>query len=158
MTAVYAEFENHTLDDGYHFFVGRLPDELQPDAARFEALWALHPDDFHVIQMFGRPVPTARWQQAYGADYHYTGRTNAALPVPPNLELFRGWARGEIDERLNGLLLNWYDGELRHYIGPHHDSTVGLVRGGPIVTISFGEKRIFRLTHEGLKLKRDFPA
>ena len=72
--------------------------------------------------MHGRPVQTPRWQQAYGADYHYTGQTNAALPVPKSLEPVRDLARRAIDERLNGLLLNWYDGKLGHYIGPHHDS------------------------------------
>jgi len=157
MSDTYAGFEDHALDC-HHFFVGRLPEELRPDATRLETLWALHPDDYHVIQMHGRPVKTPRWQQAYGADYHYTGRTNAALPVAADLEPFRDWARRVIDDRLNGLLLNWYDGELGHYIGPHHDSVKDMVRGAPIVTVSFGEERVFRLTHPGWKLTRDFPA
>jgi alkylated DNA repair dioxygenase AlkB len=150
--------DEHVLDDGHRFLVSRLPAELLPDAVGFESLWDLHPDDYHVIQMHGRPVKTPRWQQAYGADYHYTGRTNAALPVPPILEPLHSWARNTIDQRLNGLLLNWYDGALGHYIGPHHDSTKNMVSGAPIVTVSFGEKRLFRLTHPKLKLTRDFPA
>src|SRR4051812_31026890 len=158
MTATYADFEGHSLDDGHPFFVGRLPEELRLDADGFEEFWALHPDAYHVIQMHGRPVETPRWQQAYGADYHYTGRTNSALPVPEVLEPFRHWARRAIDDRLNGLLLNWYDGELGHYIGPHHDSVKDMVRGAPIVTLSLGEARIFRLTHPARKLTRDFPA
>ena len=95
--------------------------------------------------------PTAR-------DYHYTGRVNAALPVPPLLEPFLAWAREAIDGRLNGLLLNWYDGELGHYIGPHHDSIKDMVPGAPIVTISLGEERVFRLTQPETKERRDFPA
>src|SRR3954453_17046307 len=135
--------EDHDLGDGHRFLVGRLPEALRPDESGFEALWSIHPEDYHVIKMHGRPVRTPRWQQAYGADYHYTGRTNVALPVPPALEPFRGWARDAIDGRLNGLLLNWYDGELGHYIGPPHDSRSGMVSGAPIVTISFGAGRIF---------------
>ena len=158
MTDIYPEFEAHGLEDGHRFFIGRLPGELCPDSAGFEVLWELHPSDYHVIQMHGRPVKTARWQQAYGADYHYTGRTNAALPVPPILESLQSWARRVIDDRLNGLLLNWYDGTLGHSIGPHNDSTTNLVPGAPIVTISFGEERIFRLTHSQQKVKRDFLA
>jgi alkylated DNA repair dioxygenase AlkB len=154
----YAEFEAHVLDDGHRFFIGRVPGELCPNAAGFEVLWDLHPNDFHVIKMHGRLVKTPRWQQAYGADYHYTGRTNAALPVPPGVEPLQSWARRVIDGQLNGLLLNWYDGTLGHYIGPHHDSTTNMVRGAPIVTVSFGEGRIFRLTHPGRKLRRDFRA
>ena len=108
--------------------------------------------------MHGRPVKTPRWQQAYRADYHYTGRTNTALPVPAILEPLHHWARQAIDDRLNGLLLNWYDGALGHYIGPHHDSTKNMVTGAPIVTVSLGEQRIFRLTNPKLKVKRDFLA
>jgi len=158
MTDTYAEFEGHVLDDGHHGFVGRLPEALCPGQAGFDALWALHPDNYHVIRMHGRPVKTPRWQQAYGADYRYTGRTNAALPVPTALDPFREWARRAVDARLNGLLLNWYDGRLGHSIGPHHDSTRDMVRGAPIVTISLGEARTFRLTHPGRKLTRDFAA
>ena len=131
--------------------------EPSPDSAGFEVLWELHPSDDHVIQMHGRPAQTPRWQQAYGADYHHTGRTNTALPVPAILEPLHAWARRTIDPRLNGLLLNWYDGGLGHYIGPHHDSTTNMVPGAPIVTLSFGEQRIFRLTHPEA-VRRDFLA
>jgi hypothetical protein len=73
MTDTYAEFEVHVLEDGHRFFVGRLPGKLGPDSAGFEVFWELHPSDYHVIQMHGRPVKTPRWQQAYGADYHIDG-------------------------------------------------------------------------------------
>jgi alkylated DNA repair dioxygenase AlkB len=158
MTDTYPGFEVHVLEDGHRFHAGRLPGELYPDAAGFEAVWGLHPSDYHVIQMLGRPVKTARWQQAYGADYRYTGRINTALPVPSILEPLHAWARQAIDRGLNGLLLNWYDGELGHYIGPHHDSTTNMVPGAPIVTVSLGEERIFRLTHPEQEVKRDFRA
>lgn len=154
----YAEFEAYVLEDGHRFYVGLLPRELCPNATGFEALWDLHPGDYHVIKMHGRPVKTPRWQQAYGADYHYTGRTNTALSVPPLLEPVHAWARQTIDQRLNGLLLNWYDGELGHYIGPHSDSTTNMVFGAPIVTVSLGEQRTFRLTHPKQKVMRNFLA
>jgi alkylated DNA repair dioxygenase AlkB len=108
--------------------------------------------------MHGRPVETPRWQQAYGVDYHYTGRTNAARPVPTDLDPYQDWARRAIDDRLHGLLVNWYDGDLGHYIGPHHDSVKDMVRGAPIVTISLGEERVFRLSHPTRKLTCDFRA
>ncbi len=158
MTDTYADFEAHILDDGHRLFVGRLPEDLRPDAAGFEALWALHPEDYHVIKMMGRPVKTPRWQQAYGRDYRYTGTTNVALPVPPRLGPVLAWGRAAVDGRLNGLLLNWYDGSRGHYIGPHHDNTNGLVPGAPIVTVSLGEGRVFRLSHATTKGCRDFAA
>ncbi|WP_165220906.1 alpha-ketoglutarate-dependent dioxygenase AlkB [Aquisphaera insulae] len=158
MAETYGGFEKIDLGEGSHFFVGTLPEELRPDAAGFEGLWALHPDDHHTVQMFGRPVLTPRWQQAYGVDYRYSGRTNSALAVPQILKPIRDWARRTIDGRLNGLLLNWYDGRLGHYIGPHHDSVRDMVAGAPIVTISLGEERVFRLSRPKADGSRDFPA
>lgn len=160
MSDPYSGFETHVLDDGRRFLVGRLPEAMLPGQDQFEAVWRLHPADYPEIHLHGRLVKIPRWQQAYGADYHFSGRTSAALPVPPSLEQFHTWARSAIDERLNGLLLNWYDGDLGHYIGPHRDSTRNMVPGAPIVTISLGAERTFRLTRDGPDRKRvvDFPA
>lgn len=150
--------EPHALDETHTLLVGELPPELRADAATFERLWALHPDTFHEIKMHGKLVKTPRWQQAYGADYRYTGNTNRALPVPELLAPLHAWVRGTFDARLNGILLNWYDAEHAHYIGKHRDSTINMVEGAPIVTVSFGAERAFRLRpwkKEGL---RDFAA
>jgi hypothetical protein len=70
---------------------------------------------------------------------------NKALPIPVLLEPICTWIQNNIDDRLNGILLNWYDGNLKHYIGKHRDSIKNMVAGAPIITISFGEKKIFRL-------------
>lgn len=141
----YQGFKANKLDQDCLFFTGALPEQLLPDQIQFENLWSIHPTEFHEIMMHGRLVRTPRWQQAYGRDYHYTKRTNVALPIPSALEPLLHWARRAIDTRLNGLLLNWYDGTLGHYIGKHRDSTTSMVEGAPIVTVSLGEKRVFRL-------------
>lgn len=125
--------------------VGALPPELVPDAAGFAALWDSHPEAFHEIKMHGRNVRTPRWQQAYGADYRYTGNTNRALPLTPPMHAWLNWAREQLDTRLSGLLLNWYDGAAGHYIGKHRDSDIQRIEGSPIVTLSFGETRTFRM-------------
>jgi len=149
----------HDLAAGHALYAGELPAALRWDPAAFEQAWALHPAEFHQIKMHGRLVRTPRWQQAYGADYHYTGNVNRALPVPPQLSAVHTWARTTLDERLNGLLLNWYDAEHEHYIGKHRDSTVNMVEGAPIVTISFGAARAFRLRPwRPAGPPRDFPA
>lgn len=151
--------ERHDLQDGSLFWSGVLPEELLAEGQAFEALWDLHPETYHTIKMHGRPVKTPRFQQAYGADYHYTGNTNKALPTPPSLAAYLEWGQRAVDPRLNGLLLNWYDGAKDHYIGKHRDSTVGMLEGCPIVTISLGERRIFRLRPwKSTKEKIDFEA
>ena len=140
-----ADFDYHQLDDNNCFYSAMLPAHLILDDTEFATLWDLHLDEFHEIFLHGRFVKTPRWQQAYGRDYHYTGNLNKALPIPEMLEPILKWSQQQIDERLNGLLLVWYDGSMNHYIGKHRDSTKGMCDGAPIVTISFGEERVFRL-------------
>lgn len=111
----------------------------------FEACWEQRPDEPHQIFIHGRTVPAPRLQQAYGSDYEYTGSKSNAFPIPTNLWSLLEWGQQEIEPKLNGILLNWYEGP-DQYIGPHHDSTRGMYVGTPIVTISFGEARMFRLT------------
>jgi alkylated DNA repair dioxygenase AlkB len=127
------------------FFTGRLPEELLPDERIFADLWRLHPKEYQDVKMRGRLVKTPRWQQAYGQDYYYSGQTNEAKPVPEIVRPLLDWAKNTIDDRLNGVLLNWYDGSLGHYIGKHRDSIQNLIPGSPIVTVSFGDERPFRL-------------
>ncbi|MEM9461553.1 MAG: alpha-ketoglutarate-dependent dioxygenase AlkB [Myxococcota bacterium] len=133
------------LDDAHAILVGTLPAPLVPDATAFNALWSIHPSDFHEIKIHGRLVKTPRWQQAYGADYRYTGNTNRALPPTPPMVRWLDWAREHFDPTLNGLLLNWYDGARGHYIGKHRDSEINRIEGSPIVTLCFGEHRPFRM-------------
>ena len=97
-----------------------------------------------VIHMHGKKVAIPRWQQAYGRDYHFSGTTSRALPIPSTFEPLLEWTRTSIDTRLDGVLVNWYDGSLGHYIGAHNDNTRGLIAGSPIVTVSFGEERKLR--------------
>ena len=105
----------------------------------------MHPQNFHPVKIHGKEVLTPRWQQAYGANYRYTGSLQNALPIPMELTPFQKWSQDHIDLRLNGLLLNWYDGAQKHYIGAHRDDGRDLVDGSPIVTISIGEERYLRM-------------
>lgn len=142
----YIGFEEFLLHDDHAFFCGCLPESLLPNDTEFDAIWALHPEGFHEVRgRKGGWVKTPRWQQAYGKDYHYSGNTNHALPVPDILTPFLRWADEAVDTRLNGLLLNWYDAGLGHYISKHRDSIKNMVDGAPIVTISLGDERTFRL-------------
>ncbi len=154
------QFDCCRLDDVSDFRIGRLPERLQA-TVDFEIIWQLHPNHFHEIKMHGRLVKTPRWQQAYGVDYQYSGQVNRGESIPLLLNAFLAWSQETIDRRLNGLLLNWYDGTLGHYIGRHRDSTKNLIPGAPIVTISLGDERTFRLRPWPAKLKGlpiDFPA
>ena len=145
MSKVPAGFRRTDLDARDGLYQGRLPDSLIRDGAAFEALWSLHPAEFHEIRVHHRLVRTPRWQQAYGRNYVFSGTQSPALPIPESLAAIHDWCRATVDARLNGLLLNWYDGALGHYISAHRDSRRNLVADVPIVTVSFGEQRVFRL-------------
>lgn len=149
-------FKCHGLGGSLSFYTGRLPKILRIDGHDFESLWQMHPTEYHKIRMIGRFMDTPRWQQAYGVDYYYTGRINVARPVPPILYPLLEWAKENIDERLNGILVNWYDGTLKHYIGRHRDSVKNMILGTHIVTVSFGEERIFRLRQLHEKGRMEF--
>ncbi|MBW2726881.1 MAG: alpha-ketoglutarate-dependent dioxygenase AlkB [Deltaproteobacteria bacterium] len=140
------------LDNECYLLTSSVPQFLRLAQDDFAELWKLHPEKFHKVRTpRGVLVPTPRWQQAYGKDYVYTGSKNNALPIetltdplPVLAELF-DWCRREVDGRLNGVLLNWYDGSLGHYVGKHRDSRTGLLEGTPNVAISYGETRTFRM-------------
>lgn len=155
---IYSGFDCNNLEDSCLIHTGRLPAKLNLDSSAFESLWKLHPTEYHTIKIMGRLVKTPRWQQAYGMDYYYTGRMNIARPVPRLLTTLLAWAQEMIDERLNGILVNWYDGSLKHYIGKHRDSIKNMMRDTPIVTISFGEERVFRLRPKHGTGHKDYPA
>lgn len=141
----YPGFEARDLGEGHPVHTGWLPPGLVPDSAQFEEIWRLHPEEYHQIKMGGRLVRTPRWQQAYGTDYHYSSHVNVALPTPPSIAPLLAWVKCHVDSRLNGVLINWYDGGLEHYIGRHRDSIENMVHGAPIATGSLGEERVFRL-------------
>lgn len=155
---LFDSFTVHQLDDTHLFYSGQLPDPLVLSDDDFDALWDSHPEEFRPLNIHGRVVDAPRWVQAYGQNYSYSGQVNEALHIRNDLEPFLRWSRAWVDERLNGLLLNWYDGALGHYIGRHRDIVKGLVEGSPIVTMSFGEERVFRLRPWKGKGYVDHPA
>ncbi len=143
-----AEFEPIQLEEGYAVYTGRLPSPLLDqvlDDSWFERFWNQHPAEYHQIIMHGRSVLTPRWQAAFGRDYEYTGTVNTAAPISADIQPFLSWAQSAIASALNGVLVNWYDGARGHYIGAHRDSTKNLDAQAPIVIMSAGEARVFRL-------------
>ena len=139
-----AHFATFNLDEHHTLQSGKVPSELVWDDARFSSIWEMHPLEFPQILIHGKLIATPRWQQSYGRDYRYSGQVNKALPITTELQEIVEWAQAVIDPRLNGILINWYSGP-SHYIGKHRDSVQGLVVGAPIVTISYGQSRIFRI-------------
>lgn len=140
------------LNESSSLLLGTLPASIRANDGGFEHLWRLRPEQPHSQPRCGKETKTPRWQQAFGHDYSYSGAVNLARPIPDILTPYLGWARTNVDDRLNGLLVNWYDLALRHYIGRHWDSPDALVPDAPIVTISFGAERTFRFERRSRKV------
>lgn len=154
---MYPAFQPWVLDKQHVIWQGQLPSHLLPTPQQFEPLWALHPDAYNTLKIHGRLVQTPRWEQAYNKFYGYSGIRHGALPTPNLLRPYWNWVRQTLDDRLNGILVSWYDGQQGHYIGKHRDSTQNMVKGAPIVTISLGQERVFRLRPWKGKGYQDFP-
>lgn len=138
-------FTKIPLDDNHNIYLSPVIDQFNWNYERFAELWETHPENYHTLKIHGKEVLTPRWQQAYGKNYRYTGSKNNALAVTELLQPFLDWSCEQIDTRLNGMLLNWYDGQSNHYIGAHRDDMRDLLQDSPIVTISLGQERVFRM-------------
>lgn len=137
-----------TLSESAWIEQGMLPTDLT-SKMDFETLWELHPEKLGEVRMFGRLVPTPRWQQSYMQDYFFTGVEHKAAELPVKFQPFLSWANQVLSEicpnlEFNQALINWYqDGN--HYIGPHRDDERQLVKHSPIMSISLGQQRTFRV-------------
>lgn len=134
---------------------------LVPDKTHFEELWTQHPPNLGKAFLYGKEVMFHRYQQAYGADYAFSGQVATALPLTESGAPQVFHAKKALDHCLHqsgpGLrhrnygacLVNWYDGG-RHSIGAHSDDERGLVKGVPIFILSWGETRLFRQAPKSL--------
>lgn len=136
---------NFALDDEYSIDSGTIPQDLIPGESCFDELWNLRPDEHSEVQIVGKRVKVPRWDRAYGKDYPFSNQVADAHHTPYAMKRYLAWAQDSIDSRFNGLFVNWHDGSLKHYHGKHRDSTAGLVPKSPILTISLGEERVFRM-------------
>lgn len=136
----------HWLDDESWIEQGRLPLDMTWD---FDKLWCLHPEEFGEVRYMGKIVKTPRWQQTYCRSYYYSGMMHEALALPAEFRVFLDWANGLYrDWTFNQVLVNWYlDG--RHYISKHSDGERQIVPRSPIVSVSLGQSRCFRVRRKG---------
>eukprot|EP00798_Chlamydomonas_sp_ICE-L_P010697 gene10697-12393_t len=172
---------HHVLDSDSWVEEGGLPPPLKPNPKQFDALWACHPPERGVVIIFGKKIPTPRWQQPYLRPYKFSGIIHAGLPLPSEFGPYLDWGNSlscvQAFGGFNGLLVNWYqvgnkggndymgahlddENELdgNDYMGAHSDDEKELVVGAPILSISLGQERIFRVSSKPQtpKLSQDF--
>jgi alkylated DNA repair dioxygenase AlkB len=105
----------------------------------------LHPEEYGQVSYMGKTVNTPRWQQTYLKDYYFSGMIHKALLLPEELQPFLDWANTVSPNVIyNQVLINWYANG-NHYIGPHSDDEKQLVELSPVLSVSLGQERIFRI-------------
>lgn len=132
MEARYYHRQLHKLEQIDHF----LP-------INFDEIWNLHPETQHVIVIHNKAVKQPRYTQSYMRDYNYSGTSAKAKELPKELEPLYEQAK-LYDPRFNQMLVNWYENGA-HYIGAHSDDTKQLIADSPILSVSYGAPRKFRI-------------
>lgn len=133
------------LDNECWIEQGYLPTALTT-MYNFDDLWRLHPEEYGLVSYMGKMVRTPRWQQTYLKNYFFTGFDHKALPLPEQFQPFLNWANTIASESIsfNQVLINFYENG-KHYIGRHSDDERQLVKFSPVLSVSLGQERIFRV-------------
>ena len=123
----------------------KLPEELCLSKEHFDELYKTHPKEYGLVKIYGKEIPTPRYQQSYGEDYAFSGMVHKALPLEhPFLKKLLAWVCEHSGKKYQQVLVNWYDNG-NHYIGAHSDDERQLVKGSDIYSFSFGATRTFRV-------------
>lgn len=79
-----------------------------------------------------------------GRQYAFSGMDHTALPVPKIFRPFWDWVQEAGYGSFNQMLVNWYQNG-HHYIGKHQDNEQGIENNSPIISVSLGATRKFRV-------------
>jgi DNA ligase (NAD+) len=136
------KFERDQVTENSWIDSGVLPSNLLN--VPFDSLWNLHPKEAGKVMMYGKLLDVPRWQKTYGKDYKFSGIVHKGEKIPKEFQQYLDWVNTLGYGEFNQVFVNWYkDGT--HYIGKHRDSEHEIIKDSAIVSISFGETRIFRL-------------
>ncbi len=137
------------LNNSHESWVIHAPGFISLDTSSFDELWNLHPTDRKSIIIGGRSVKLPRFVENYGIDYKFSHTMFPGREPPPILESILEKLRPLVSNNahqslLNNCLMNWYESG-NHYIGLHSDNEPELYPHSPILTLSLGATRTFRL-------------
>ncbi len=141
-------FHRHELDPLCWVDTGDLPAALLPSHSEVEELWNLHPQERGKIKLYGKVIDSPRWFQSYGKPYTFSGVEHLADETPLFIEKFMEYVQAQYDHpgdgTFNQCLVNWY-GDGDDYIAAHADDENHMYPNSPVVCISFGHTRTFRI-------------
>jgi len=121
-----------------------IKNKFKPNSSRFKRLLKLKPSTKDTMNMYGKNIELPRFQQNYGKTYSYTGSGKTEKNIPKEFYELSKWTKNLSPKPFNQVLINWYMNGL-DYIGKHSDSEKSIIPRSPIISISLGETRTFRI-------------
>lgn len=129
------------------YYCTKLPQEVAPT---FNDVMESCPTTYDTMKILGKDVALPRYTRHYLRPYFYAGTIHPSDPLPDNLKSLVKWCNDTFNFNFDQVLVNYYmDGH--HYIGAHSDDTRQLKRGSPIISISLGQERVFRIRKKTTK-------
>ena len=145
--------ETFALDDESSLLYGKVTG----CPVDFDELWDLHPPTFNKIKMFDKYVPVPRYQLFYLRDYCFSGVVHKAEPLHDGFKPFLEFVNSLGMGAFNGILVNFYENG-KHCVGAHRDNERDLIPNSPVVTVSLGQTRTFRLrSYDTKRVVLDLP-
>jgi alkylated DNA repair dioxygenase AlkB len=120
-------------------------------------------EEREIISVFSYTGPVPRTQKLFGnSDYKYSGISLLAdTDIDPLVQRCIDYAKGEYPEdkypeyEFNGALVNLYE-DGKDCVGWHSDNEDTMVPGCPIISVSFGWTRVFKVRTKDKKNNWDF--
>ena len=136
------------MESWYHY--ESLPDDLKFNENDIQEIWNLKPETRGKVTVFNKTFDTPRFQQSYGIDYAFSGNVAKALHIPKIFNKYLDFFSNKYNVNFNMILVNWYENG-DHYIGMHSDDEKQMIPYSPVITISLGETRKFKIQDKKTK-------
>ena len=104
----------------------------------------------HRITIYGKTIDCPRlsaWHGDSNARYAYSGQELTPAPWTPRLSALKTAVEAAADTAMNSVLANWYRNGIDS-MGWHSDDEPELGENPTILSLSFGEPRVFQLRHK----------
>lgn len=135
-----------------------IPNFYKLTKDEFESIWKLMPNEPSYIFLHGKKVEIPRRQALFDeSTYYFSGETvhPRKLEHPILIDILQKVSQIEPNYKYNGVFVNWYRNG-NDCINYHSDCEKDLIQGAPIFSLSFGQKRNFKIKNIKNGMTLDF--
>ena len=128
-----------------------------PLGVDFKKLMSIKPEERGKVLIYGKLLNVPRFQKSYNRDYSFSNLNHKSEQLPDEFKPYFDWAKSLSlydGNKFNQVLVNWYING-HSYIGSHSDDESQLFPDSPILSISLGAERKFRIRDRQKKIVKD---